>query len=100
MKKKSSLRDTVCLIVEFLRHHLIKIFQFLIFQNLCMQSCHTIDREPRSDGKMCHFYLAIINDCHFLNFIKITGIFLSNLVLKTTIDFFCDLINSRKQAGE
>ena len=30
VEQEPSLCDTVCLVVEFLRHHLIEIFQFLI----------------------------------------------------------------------
>ena len=31
MQQETSLSNTVCLIVKFLRHHLIEIFQFLMF---------------------------------------------------------------------
>ena len=100
VKKESSLCDTVCLIVEFLRHHLVEIFQLLIFQNFCMKSCNTIYREACNDCKMSHFNLTIVNDSHFSDLLVISRIFCLHFNDEATIDFLDNLIYTGKKSGK
>ena len=97
MKQETSLSDTVCLVVELLRHHLIEIMQFSFFQNLCMQSGYTIDREACNDRHIRHTYLTFIENRHIADLIILVRILLFNLDQETTVNFFHDLINSRQQ---
>ena len=98
MHEETSLCDTIGLVVELLRHHLIEVFQFLILQNLCMQLCNTIDRITCNDCKVCHLHLAVHQDCHLLNLFFITRILCSYLRDETAVDFLDDLVNTRKQS--
>ena len=100
VKQETSLGDTVCLIVEFLRHHFIEISQRLILQNLCVQSCNAVYRIACSDCKMCHLHLTIPDNCHLSDFLEVSRIFCLNIKNETTVDFFDDLVNTRKQFGE
>ena len=43
MQQETSLGNTVGLVVEALREHLVEVLQFLLLQNLGMQSCHAVD---------------------------------------------------------
>ena len=97
MKQETSLCDTICLVVELLRHHLIEIMQFSFFQNLCMQSGYTIDREACNDRHIRHTYLTFIEDRHIADLIILVRILLFNLDQETTVNLFHDLINSRQQ---
>ena len=100
MHKETSLCDTICLVVELLRHHLIEVFQFLILQDLCMQLCNTVDRITCNDCKVCHLHLAVHQDCHLLNLFFITRILCSYLLDETAVDLLDDLVNTWKQFGE
>ena len=96
MCKETSLCNTVCLIVEFLREHFIEITKFLFFKNFCMKSCYTINRVTCNDCHICHLYLSIIEDCHLADFLLISRIAVLDFKYKTTVDFFYDLIYTRK----
>ena len=98
MKKETSLCDTICLIVKLLRHHLIEILELLLFKYLCVKLCNTVDREACCDCKMCHLNLSIIYDCHFAYLLLIARIHCLNLLYKTSVDFFNNLIYSRKKS--
>ena len=101
MKKPSSLRNTVCLIGELLRIHLIKILQLLLFQNLRMEGGNTVYRMSSYNRKVRHLNLSVVDDCHFRNFsLCLIRIFSSDFFAKTTIDFFHDLINTGKELRE
>ena len=49
VKKETSLGNTIRLIVEFLWHHLIKIFEFLILEDLRVELRHTVHGKTGSD---------------------------------------------------
>ena len=100
MKKESSLCDTISLIVELLRHHLIEIFKLLILQNLCVKLGNTIYREACSYGKMSHLNLTIIYNCHLSYLLLVTRIFSLNLFNKSSVNLFNNLVNSRKKSWE
>ena len=100
VKQETSLCDTVCLVVEFLRHHFIEIFQFLFLKDFCMKFCNTVYRVTCNDCKMSHFYLSIIEDCHLLDLVIISRIFSLNVKNETAIDLFDDLVYTWKQSGE
>ena len=76
VKKESSLGDTVRLVIEFLRHHLIEIFQLLFLQDLGVKLCNTVYGIAGSDGQMSHFYLSVVDDCHFADLLLVARIFL------------------------
>ena len=98
MHKETSLCDTIRLVIEFLRHHLIEIFQFLVLQDLCMQLCNTVDRIACNDRKMCHLNLTVHQDRHLLYFLFITRILCSYLLDKAAVDLLDDLINTWKES--
>ena len=100
MEQETSLGNTICLIIKFLRHHFIKIFQLLIFQNFGMKSCHTIYRKSGCDCKMCHFYLTVKDDCHLFDLLVVSRVFCLDFENETTVDFFDDLVYTWKQSGE
>ena len=100
MSQETSLRDTIRLIVELLRHHLIEIFQFLLLKDLRMKLCNTINREACYDRHICHTNLSIHKDCHFPYFLFISRIRLTNLDHEAAVNLLYDLINTRKQTGE
>ena len=100
VKEETSLGDAVCFVVEFFRHHLIEILQFLIFQDLCMQSGNTVYGKSCNNGKMSHFYLAVINNGHFLDLLIVARIFCLDLKDKSAVDLLNNLIYTGKQSGE
>ena len=67
MQKESSLCNTIGLIIELLRTHLIEVLQLSLLQNLRMQLCYTVYRERTGDCQMCHLNLSVIQDRHILN---------------------------------
>ena len=63
-------RNTVGLIVELLRIDIIERFQLGVFQDLCVQRRHTIDRETVMDIHMCHMHTSVlVDDGNFFPFI-------------------------------
>ena len=97
VKQETTLCDTIRLIVELLRHHLIEIFQFLLLKDLRMKLCNTINREACYDRHICHTNLSIHKDCHFPYFLFISRIRLTNLDHEAAVNLLYDLINTRKQ---
>ena len=100
VKQETSLCDTVCLVVEFLRHHFVEIFQFLFLKDFCMKFCNTVYRVACNNCKMCHFDLSVIEDCHLLDLVIVSRIFFLNFKNETAVDLFDDLVYTRKQSGE
>ena len=98
MEKESSLCDTVCLVVELLRHHLIEISQLLILQDLCVEPCNTVYRIACNNGQMCHFYLSVIDDSHLADLLLIARIFSLDLLYKAAVNLLDDLVDTRKQS--
>ena len=97
MKQKSSLCDTVGLVVELLRHHLIEILQLLILEDLSMQSCNTVYGEACHDSEVSHLDLTVVNDSHLPNLLHITRILLLDLKDKSSVDLLGDLIDTRQK---
>ena len=100
MSQKSTLGNSVCLIIEFFREKLIKVLKLLIFKYLCMKSCNTIYRVASNDCHVCHLYLTIIQDCHVSDFVAIARVSLLNLHYKSSVDFIYNLVHTRKQSLE
>ena len=100
VQQKTSLGDTVGLVVELLRHHLIEIFQLTFLKNFCVETGHAVDGKAAGDGKVSHAHLSVIEDRHFSDFLLISRIFCLDLHDKTTVDLFHDLVYTRKQTGE
>ena len=104
VQKEAALCDSVGLIVELLREHLIEIMKRFILQNFRMKSCHTVYREAGNNCHVRHADLAIINDSHFGNLIADihTGIVVLRMdfSLKAAVDFLHDLVDAGKQAGK
>lgn len=100
MHQESSLCDSVCLVIKFLRHHFVEVSKLLIFQDLCMQSCHTIDRKTGNNGKMSHSHLPIVEDRHLADFLLIARVSFSYLNKEAAVDLLDDLVNTGKQSGE
>ena len=100
MHQETSLCNTVCLVIEFLRIHLVEIFQLLFFQDLGMQSCNTVYRITASDCQVGHLNLSVVDDSHLPDFFLISRIFVLDLQDKSAVDLFDDLVYTRKQFGE
>ena len=98
--KESSLCDAVCFIVKFLRVHIIKIFQFLIHQNLGMKFCNSVYRKTGCNCKVCHLNLTIPENCHLLLFVFISRITVPDLNQESPVNFIHNLIYTRKQSLE
>ena len=100
MKEETSLCDTVCLVIEFFRVHLIEISQLLLFQDLCVQLSHTVYRIAAGNSQMSHLHLSVIDNGHLADLFLISGIFCLDLLNKSPVDLFNDLVNTRKQFRE
>ena len=100
MSKETSLCDTVCFVVELLRHHLIEILQLLILEDLGMKACNTVYRVACNDRKVSHLNLSVIDDCHLFDFLIVSRISVLYFNDETTVDLFDDLVYTRKQSGE
>ena len=98
VKQETSLGNTIGLVVELLRHHLVEIFQFLFLQDLCMKSCNTIYRISCDNCKMSHLNLTVHDNRHLLDFLIVARILLLNLINKSAVDLLYDLVNTRKQS--
>ena len=79
VQQETALCDTVRLVVELLRHHLVEITQLLLLQDLRMEARHAIDRIAADDGQMSHAYLAVVDDGHAADLILTIRIAALNL---------------------
>ena len=100
VSQKSSLGNAVCLVVEFLRHHFIEIFQLLVLQNLCMEFCHAVYGKSRDNSHIRHADLTIHKDRHLLHLLLVTRIHFTDSDQEAAVDLLYDLINTRKKSGE
>ena len=100
VKQEPSLSNTVGLIVELLRHHLVEILKLLFLKDFRMKLGHAVDGIAAHNSQMSHAHLSVINDGHPADLLMITRIEPLDFFHKTAVDFFHNLINSRKQAGE
>ena len=73
VQQEAPLRDSVRLVVELLREELVKLLQLLVFQNLGVQLCHTVDGIARRNRQMRHLHLSVIDDRHFLDHVPVAG---------------------------
>ena len=97
MCKETSLCDTVCLIIELLRHHLIEVFQLLMFQDFRVKLRHTVYRESCNDRHICHAHLAVHEDRHLLHFILVARIHLADFDEEPAVDLLNDLVDTRQE---
>ena len=100
VKQETSLCDAVCLVVELLREHLVKVSELLILENLCVKSCHAVYTVSGNDCHVCHLNLTICNDCHLLNLVSRFWISVDNIHQEPAVDLLHDLIDSGKQSLE
>ena len=105
VKQESSLGDTVGLVVETLREHLVEVLQRLMLQDLRVQSCNTVYRITCNDRHMRHLYLSVIQNRHLADLVLnvypvLTAVSALDLHYKSAVDLLNDLINSGQQLGE
>jgi len=100
MEKESSLCNTVCLVVELLRTHLVEITKLTLLQDFCMKFSNTVYGVRSGDSKVSHLNLTIIEDSHAANLILVARIHIFNLKNESTVDLIYDLIYSRKKLLE
>ena len=100
VKQETSLGNTVCLVVELLRHHLIEVAEFLFLKDLCVKLRNTVYREAADDRKVSHADLSVINDGHSADLLVVARISLLDLGYKAAVDLLDNLVNTRKQTGE
>ena len=65
-----------------------------MFQDLRMQSCHTVDGITCSDGQMSHLYLPVINDRHLADLLLVARILALDLDDESAVDLLHDLIDT------
>ena len=100
MKKETSLRNAVCLIIELRREHLVEVLQLLVFQDFRMKPCHTVYTVSCNNCQMRHLHLTVGYNCHFLNLVSRLMVSVYNIEQETAVNLFNNLINSRKQSLE
>ena len=100
MKKESSLRDAVGLVVELLGEHLVKVLQLLLLQYLGMKPCDTVHGEAGTDSQVRHTHLTVIDDSHLAYLFLIPGILLGYVQAEAAVDLLHDLIDPGQQPGE
>ena len=100
VKQETPLGNSVCLIVEFFRHHLIEIAQFLFLQDFRMEPGYSVYGKSGHNGQMCHLNLAIEDNRHFLYFFIVVRILLPNFQQEAAVDLLHNLVDTRKQPGE
>ena len=100
MKQETSLGNTIGLVVEFLRHHLVEILQLSLLQDLSMQFSHTVYRITCHDCQMSHLYLTVHDNGHLLNLLIVVRVLFLDLNDKSAVDLLYDLVDTRKQSGE
>ena len=100
VSQKSSLGNTVCLVVEFLRHHFIKVLQLLVLQDLCVELCNTVYRKSCYNSHIRHADLAVHKDSHLLHLFLIARIHFADSDQETAVDLLHNLINTREKSGE
>ena len=104
MQKESPLGNTVGLVVELLREHLIEVLKLLILQNLCVKPCNTVNRISRNNCKMSHLNLTIIYNSHLTNLLigdsGLSRILHFNKTDETAVNLFYNLVYTGKQTRE
>ena len=100
VKQETSLGDTVCFVIKFLRHHLIEITKFLFLKDLCVKLRNTVYREAADNRKVSHADLSVVDDRHSADLLVVARISLLDLSYKAAVDLLNDLVNTRKQTGE
>ena len=76
--KETSLGDSVCLVVELLRHHLIEVSELLRLQDVRVEPCHAVYGEACDDRHIRHAHLAVHKDRHLLHLVLIARIHLAD----------------------
>ena len=100
VQKPAALSDTVCLVVEFLWIKIVPVFELLIFEQFSVKFCNTVYAETSMNCKPCHVDFSVMDDRHVILLFVVVRIFCTKLNHETTVDFFNNLIDSRKQALE
>ena len=94
MSQETSLGNAIGLVVELLRHHLVEIFQLLMFEDLRVQSRNTVHGIACRDRQMGHLHLSVVNDRHLADLLLITRIFALDLDDESAVNLLHDLINT------
>ena len=100
MKQETSLGDAVGLVGELLRVHLIEVAKDVLLKNLCMKSCNTVYMVAADDREICHADLAVVDRSHHAELVVVARILCLYLGDEAAVDLLCDLVYTRKQAGE
>ena len=100
MKQETPLCDTVCLVVELPREHLVEVLQFLILEDLCVEPCHTVHAVAGNDRHMRHLHLAVRDDRHLLDLVGGLGISVHDVQQEPAVDLLHDLVDPREQSLE
>ena len=99
VEQESSLCDTIRLIAEFLRHHVIEILQNVLLKDLRVKRCNAVDRMAADDREIRHADLTVIDDAHIFElFTPAVRIFLAHFIFKAAVDLLRDLVDTRKKA--
>ena len=100
VKQETALGDSVGLVVELVREHLIEVLKSLALEDLRMQLSNTVDGVAGNDCQVCHLDLSVVDDCHLGDLVLVARELLLDLQKEAAVDLFYDLIDSRKQSGE
>ncbi len=100
VKQESSLRNTVCLVVELARIHLIEIFQLLVLENLRVQLRNTVYAVACNNCQMRHLNLTVRNNRHLFDFVSRFRISVHDIEEESAVNLLHNLVNSREQPLE
>ncbi len=101
MQQPSSLGDTVGLVGELLRIHLIEVMECFLLQDLGMKLCHTVYRMTTYNGQVCHLHNTIIDDGHLGDLVLgILRVLLADILAESPVDLLHDLVDTRQKLGE
>ena len=99
-KKPAALCNTVSLVVEFFRIQLVPVAKLLLLKKASVKLCNTVYAETCVNCKPSHIYFSVIDDGHTTVFCIIVRIFFAQLNHKAAVDFFNNLIDTRKKTLE
>ena len=101
VKQETPLGDTVCLVVELVREHLVEVFQFAVLEDLGVESCDAVDAVAGDDRHIGHADLSVIDNTHAADLLVHVhaGVVIhpADLVLEAAVDLFHDLVDPGQQ---
>ena len=96
VQQPSSVCDTVCFVVEFIRIDVMEVLHNILFQNFRMQCSYTVDTVRADDCQVCHVNLSVLQHAALIHQIRSAHI-MTYLIFEATIDFLDNHEYARQQ---